>query len=420
MQPAETEQGPTDAEIETAIVTGLPWLRFPAALEAAFELDTGARRSRELFRRGVVALAIFLLFVAPDWQVVPDVFGAALIIRLGIVLPLSVAMLAVIWHNPPVWVREGIEVVSTVMAGASSLVVMLLSQAPLRQVELHGVILVILYATMVQRIRFYYAAAGSLCVALLYFAALAALPEYPAAARLTDGLVFGSAVVLSLMATYALERETRRNYLVSLRERLLNVQLAALSRQDALTGLANRRSLDEILGAMEIGRTQPLELGMLLFDIDHFKLYNDGAGHLAGDVCLKRIAGIIRSELRERADMAFRFGGEEFLVLLPDVDLAGAVAIGERIRHAIEGAGIPHPGQPGGRHVVTISAGAAAAVLGNGLSAAEIIAGADAALYAAKRNGRNQVWPGPHPWGSEPVVIDTLKARAAKRPPAKP
>ena len=414
-QPAEIID---EALIDRAQREDLPWLRFPPSIERAFEADTGLARSRGLFWRGVIAVIIYLLFLVPDWQVVPDVFGAALIIRLGVVAPLSAVLLLVIWHNPPVWLREGIEIGSAMLAAVSTLAVMLLSQSPLREIEHHGVILVILYSAMVQRIRFYYALAGTICVALFYFLALAALPDYPAAALLTDDLVFGSAVVLSLIATYGLERETRLNYLAFLRERLLNARLAALSRQDALTGLANRRSLDEILGAMEIGRTERLELGMLLFDIDHFKLYNDNAGHLAGDVCLKRIAGIIRAELRERADMAFRFGGEEFLILLPEVDLGGTIAIGERIRHAVEAAAIPHPGEPGNRRVVTISAGAAAAVLGDGLSAAEIIAGADAALYAAKRNGRNQVWPTAHPWGREPVVIDTL-SKAASRPPGR-
>jgi diguanylate cyclase (GGDEF)-like protein len=134
------------------------------------------------------------------------------------------------------------------------------------------------------------------------------------------------------------------------------------------------------------------DVAVILADIDHFKDYNDTQGHLAGDVCLKRVAGIVQAELRTEGDMAFRFGGEEFLLLLPKADLSTAISVAERIRRALEEAGIPHPARvpPG---VVTASFGVAATRLGGTVTTDELIASADAALYAAKRSGRNQVWP---------------------------
>jgi diguanylate cyclase (GGDEF)-like protein len=127
----------------------------------------------------------------------------------------------------------------------------------------------------------------------------------------------------------------------------------------------------------------------MLFDLDYFKAYNDGFGHLAGDTCLKRIASLVQAELRDRSDVAYRFGGEEFLVLLRRTDLRTALAIAERMRRAIEAAAIPHPT----RNIVTASFGVAATKIGSAITSDELIHSADAALYAAKRNGRNQVWP---------------------------
>ena len=289
-------------------------------------------------------------------------------------------------------IREGLTILSVLLVAGSQAYLVLSSDSPMRAMELHAIVLLVLFIA-VQRFPIEYAIAGCVGVAIIYHYALFSLTDYPGVAIVTDALVFSGAVILSLISLYSFERIMRLNFLASLRERLLNEQLDSLSRQDPLTGLANRRALDEILGAMEIGRQGRVRLAVLMIDIDHFKAYNDSVGHQAGDVCLKRIAGVIRSELREHADMAFRFGGEEFLVLLHGLDLEEAIIIGERVRRAVEGAGIPHPSGPSGRPVVTISVGASATVTQDGVNAANLIAAADAALYEAKRDGRNLVRP---------------------------
>jgi len=157
------------------------------------------------------------------------------------------------------------------------------------------------------------------------------------------------------------------------------------------TRVGNRRALDEVVAELATSTT-PRDFAVIVADIDHFKSYNDALGHLAGDQCLKRVAGIIASELRSASDRAVRFGGEEFLILLPDADLWTALTIAERIRASIEAAAMPNPGRPF-HAVVTASLGFAASRLGAGVTADELIRSADAALYAAKNAGRNQVWP---------------------------
>ena len=123
----------------------------------------------------------------------------------------------------------------------------------------------------------------------------------------------------------------------------------------------------------------------MLCDIDHFKSLNDAAGHLAGDEALRRVAAVIRRELRE-ADMAYRYGGEELLCVLP-AGVQRVAAAAERIRKAVEQAAIPHPGRPGPETVVTLSVGVAAA---EGDIESFLLA-ADSALYKAKSGGRNRM-----------------------------
>ena len=165
-----------------------------------------------------------------------------------------------------------------------------------------------------------------------------------------------------------------------------NVVLAASARQDPLTGLGNRLKMNEDLEIFRSRRDRYHEaFGVALFDIDHFKSLNDTAGHLAGDKALRQVATVIRRELRE-ADMAYRYGGEEMLVVLP-LGVRRVAAAAERIRKAVERAVIPHPGRPGPETVVTASVGVAAAT---GDTEAFLVA-ADAALYRAKSMGRNQM-----------------------------
>jgi diguanylate cyclase (GGDEF)-like protein len=165
-----------------------------------------------------------------------------------------------------------------------------------------------------------------------------------------------------------------------------NVEMAATARQDPLTGLGNRLKMAEDLEVFRSRRDRYHEpFGVALFDIDHFKSLNDAAGHLAGDKALRQVAAVIRKELRE-ADMAYRYGGEELLVVLP-AGVRRVAAAAERIRKAVEHAAIPHPGRPGPETVVTLSVGVAAA---EGDAESYLLA-ADAALYRAKSEGRNRM-----------------------------
>ena len=166
-------------------------------------------------------------------------------------------------------------------------------------------------------------------------------------------------------------------------------QLRRTAERDALTGGFNRRTLDQ-LAARECkaaGRDKPLSV--LFMDLDWFKRINDTYGHPCGDECLRRVAVTLRAELRPQ-DVFGRYGGEEFLVLLPGQDAASARVVGERLRQAVEAAVVDWQGEA---LRFTVSIGLAA--LRDGDDPAKLLARADKALYRAKREGRNRVCAAP-------------------------
>lgn len=172
---------------------------------------------------------------------------------------------------------------------------------------------------------------------------------------------------------------------------LINETLSRLANQDGLTGLANRRHFDESL-MDEFNRAQRGEnpLGLIMIDVDFFKQYNDIYGHVAGDECLRKIGKVVAYSMRRPGDLAARYGGEEMVVLLPETDLAGALAVAESIRGAVQSMGIAHTGNPLG--VVTVSIGVEAfSPIHLENQPIELVEAADKALYKAKESGRNQV-----------------------------
>jgi diguanylate cyclase (GGDEF)-like protein len=173
--------------------------------------------------------------------------------------------------------------------------------------------------------------------------------------------------------------------------RLANAHLSKLSFADALTGLANRRRLDEMLD-IEWRRAARLQtpLAVVIADIDAFKAYNDTLGHPEGDKCLTAVADVIREATSRAGDFAARYGGEEFIILIPGLDHAGIAAYAETLRAACEARAIPHPASPVAP-VVTLSLGVAARIPSEQSTVADLIAEADAALYRAKKEGRNRV-----------------------------
>jgi diguanylate cyclase (GGDEF)-like protein len=372
-------------------------LRFPPKLEAAFERDTGPQRCHELIVRAYIGIVIYDLFAFADWWATPELFWTALWVRVAFFTPVSLLLVATLYTHPKPFLRESIICIGGGAIATGTIIYLMAVSGKAPQATLHeSMTLVVLFLTVVQRTRFSYLAPTCFMFLAVHVFALAHFYEYSLGQQVAINMVFGSTVIFALIASYTMERDLRLHYLLSLRDRAQNRELDRISRRDALTGLGNRRFLEEMLAACEEADGLRDPLSIVLLDIDHFKLFNDTAGHQAGDLCLKRVAGVVQAELRGQADHAFRFGGEELIVVLPKAVLPKAIGIAERIRQAIEEAAIPHPALAAGS-VVTASFGVACSRSGYNMRAVDVVADADVALYTAKRNGRNQVWPRPFP-----------------------
>ncbi|HKO00457.1 MAG TPA: diguanylate cyclase, partial [Thermoanaerobaculia bacterium] len=169
-----------------------------------------------------------------------------------------------------------------------------------------------------------------------------------------------------------------------------NVRLRALSYIDGLTGVANRRRFDEALEeACASAREDGEPLSLVLIDLDHFKKLNDSQGHHQGDEALRAVAALLAERTETRGGLAARFGGEEFVWLLPGVTLEGAKREAEAFRSLVRGAAIRHDASEPG--IVTASLGVSSSIRMDELTPLSLVEAADAALYRAKSGGRDRV-----------------------------
>lgn len=188
-------------------------------------------------------------------------------------------------------------------------------------------------------------------------------------------------------------------------------RLAQQATIDPLTQLFNRRAFEDHLEIVaNHAKRHSAGLGLLMVDVDHFKGYNDEYGHAEGDECLRRLATVFRSTATRPLDHVARFGGEEFVVLLPETTPEGAITIAERIIERVEKAAIPYANCIVG--YVTVSVGVGFAVDARELSTASLLELADRALYDAKRRGRNRYTVSIMPadakeYGGTPLVSGT-------------
>ena len=203
----------------------------------------------------------------------------------------------------------------------------------------------------------------------------------------TRGLQVGAIDFITKPISPPIVQARVRNHILLKRQADLLRQLSFL---DGLTGIPNRRRFDEVL-ALEwrrCGRSR-LPLSVIMLDVDHFKLFNDRYGHQAGDDCLRTVSRVLAEHVLRPGDLVARFGGEEFVCLLPETDPEGAARVAERLRARLEAEAIPHAASPVADHV-TISLGYASTFPPADEPPDRILEQADRALYAAKREGRNR------------------------------
>jgi diguanylate cyclase (GGDEF)-like protein len=396
-------------------------------LEVAFREATLSARKRhviiEIVLLGLIALAVLPIDILEHqhWQ-------AAVMLRLGVIVPAK-ALALYLAHTARTDRRLDIASALSFCVGFTVVVMLGLIAQPELQERYFSVLgaIALLYAAFSgQRTRGAGLTVG--CVVVLFAIACYSLgPQVSRGMAIYAAFVAACSVVAIGVHLHVVERAARSFFL---REQLLAARNAELSHRigeldrltktDALTGLGNRRLMEEALAAaLDRGLRHGRWVGVSIIDVDCFKAFNDTVGHLAGDACLKRIAACLAGCLAEaRPDAGVtvaRLGGEEFGLIVPDASPEAMLRIGEQARAAVEAMELAHPGRSDALSLVTISVGVSSVVPSPVLQAADLLRAADEALYESKSRGRNTVsgkpvWPAP---AGQPVATERSGKRLA-------
>lgn len=356
------------------------------ALERRYNDEARPRRARSRIAMFLLALGVFGL--APIYgplllHTPPEMRQLFRFVEFVLIVPMSLAGVLLNWRYP----HNGL--VSAYTSGVSlsffGLLIMLRHAGITAgfAIPFETIAIAVIVVTLMSGLRSWLTL-GSLLIAAV--ALLAA--EY---AWQGGGVRFGWSVVATVV-TCVFAAFTEINLDISTRRAWITRQVAELSgMRDGLTGLPNRAWFDrDAARVLAQARRDGVTVSVILLDVDHFKLLNDSSGHAAGDGCLRRIGELLieRHALRPM-DLRARIGGEEFVVLLYDADADGARQVTEQVVRDVRALAMPHPGSPL-LDVVTVSAGLDRAVPRPEESIWQLVARADAALYEAKRSGRNR------------------------------
>lgn len=350
----------------------------------------------------VFGILLYNLYIFVDMTLVPEIIWLDLVVRLFIITPLLFlyfpARYYAVRSRPDAITHEALHALGCVIVVGSLMFIYANAQTAAASEYYMGIVTVVLYMNTIHRGPFQFAAMGTFGCMAVFIIGMQYVTVTSEVAKMPAIMCSVGISIVSLFAAYRIEEVDRRDYLASLREKTLlqriqnaNHELKQLSHTDQLTGIRNRRSFDEAADNASGNGGRPRAL--ILLDVDYFKNYNDSEGHVAGDDCLRMIAGRLRGALRKDDDdrsFVARYGGEEFVVLLDNCAVPAALAVGERLRLAVSDEAIRHPSRPDGLAIVTVSLGIAVSIDGREITS-EMLNRADVALYEAKRQGRDRL-----------------------------
>jgi diguanylate cyclase (GGDEF)-like protein len=375
--------GPNASSLTEQLARGFHGLRFEGELESAYRRDQFRDRIRYLRIKLAILAALSLVIIQVDHIVMPVIRRLVPdLARTGIMLPLLLVGFAVTFaRRADVWYPRYIAVAMAVALAAMSWVT--ISAWMSGEPRIFGRMLLAMVAVYFVLGLAFRSAIVVNAIGLAAFVTVAMQKGMPGVDLLHYLLTICVANVICVAGAWNLEHARRTAWLEGQR-------LAETALQDGLTGIHNRRRFDDHLQrAWTQGIRDRRPIALVFGDIDHFKPFNDRYGHQAGDEALKAVAATMAGFARRPLDLAARFGGEEFAVILYDTGRAEAERIGEEILGAVRGLAIPHEAS-GAAPVLTISLGIACVVPAARRSWAGIVQLADQALYAAKDGGRNR------------------------------
>ncbi|WP_081964073.1 diguanylate cyclase [Hoeflea sp. BAL378] len=341
---------------------------------------------------GVLTLGLNLLLLPPD-------VSKSMILPSAMLPPIALAV-ALVWRRPRAPWLQGSLLVAGVFAILLSIALVGVSAGgEFYERHLSIMLFVAITAIIIFGIPLAWTAIIAALALGLYFVFQLTNPSLNLGSALASTLFFSTGVFATVAARRNMTILAQKTFLFELRDRRrvselaeVNDRLASLARTDPLTGVANRRWMEETIDQLwDKGNTGPDRVAMLMCDIDEFKKLNDHLGHAEGDRCLIQVATLIQKHVRRSRDHLARYGGEEFLVILPGMSETDALCVAERIRESVEAAALPHPTSVVSRYV-TLSIGVAVqAPADEKVSSEQLQRSADAALYQAKQSGRNRV-----------------------------
>jgi len=391
----------TQAEIERYLTTPPRWPRFPDELERPFQAARVARR-REAFEAdalgGIVIMHVSALVIMMARLVPPQQAVHAYLAIQGVLTIPTLLLVRAARRLPQL--RRHIDALSVVVALLALFAAIAINRTLDNPVAIYHALAICIFPIKLNLRTDFPFKIGAL-MPLVYLPALLAnaflRPGVDPVASWLAAILYLTATALSLSANYRMETLARQIYLTYARESLRNAeivdanrQLDTLARTDGLTGLANRRDFDARFAAATASARAAYEpLTLVVLDIDHFKKYNDTLGHPQGDKCIRVVARAISESIGPAPAFAGRIGGEEFAAVLPGASVETAAATAQRIRSAVEAMQLPHPAL-GERRVVSVSLGVACLNPARPESPEALMARADAALYRAKRAGRDR------------------------------
>lgn len=402
-EPQEENEIIRDLEFEVQICEcldkGIKLHIFPERLERMYIQHYRKSRLKRFVWFGIIGLIFYNLFLIGDKAMLPDIFIEALLTRVFIVTPLLILTIAGLFIKKIARFADLLAGGMILIASVSIMYFLLISNSPNVNNYHTGLIILIVVANIVIRLRFKYAVFYTLLIFFLFVFTANNIPLMNQETVNNSIMVLFTIACFTLIGNYQIENENRFVYLNSLLRRInasklkeSNKKLKNISITDALTGLTNRRHFDIVLAneCKACCRSNKM-LSLIFIDIDFFKNYNDNYGHQKGDDCLKNVAEALCQCIKRPRDIVARYGGEEFVVVLPETDSAGTMKLAEQVRASIEELKIPH-GFSKVSDVVTISLGVVTLLPSGEKNFSELVELADIALYEAKNQGRNKVY----------------------------
>ena len=409
-----------EAETERLLSGRTRDIRFSPEMMRAYRQKDWPQRSK-IARAWMVWVALIsMMFVPLSLLLAPELLGLTTAIS-GLLVPAMHACAYLVWRKPRSATVEGLSLV-LLMSGVMIVYGFLAASAGGASYErfLTSILYANAIAIVVFNVEYIWSLSLMICATAIFFAFDVFNPAVSFREALGTSIFYAIGMFAATIARKTQSILGKKAFLLALRTRCrsdalkgANHQLEILATHDPLTGLGNRRSATDLIDRLWCNPDIPkASIAFIMADIDRFKQLNDTAGHAAGDECIKRVANAIEHSVRVGQDAVFRYGGEEFLVVLPHATPDLAWTIAERIRQTVEALGIVNPGirrGAGSDGLVTISLGIAFAR--EGVAPETVAKWADDSLYDAKRNGRNVVF-----LSTAHAAADVLPVAAAAEP----